>query len=281
MVPRGLHPPPGIGGPLAAARPGLEVLRLGQFGVRDPQGTGTGVGGQPWAPGVGQGVGHEAPLGLPIVGTHSPGRALGALGSGAVRWGSWGPQGPWEAIFIPRLQGRGSPMVVLGGEKRQVTSEGTHLCGLPAGFLTWYLSAQVSGGNDRLCGCDPPSAAPRCPCPASAPPAGGPVRRGSPGSLPPVLSEVTAPGDLTASAPLGGRPWTAAAVAAALAPAGKSWRGSSALAGTDPGPCPCTEPRPRPGSEAPTPGPAQHLCGPVGTPPLAGGSVSPIPRLDH
>lgn len=123
VVPRGLHPPPGIGGPLAAARPGLEVLRLGQFGVRDPQGTGTRVGGQRRAPGVGQGVGREAPLGLPVVGTHSPGRALGALGRGAVRQGSWGPQGPWEAIFIPRLQGRGSTTVVLGGEKRQVTSE--------------------------------------------------------------------------------------------------------------------------------------------------------------
>lgn len=117
VVPRGLHPPPGIGGPLAAARPGLEVLRLGQFGVRDPQGAGTHVGGQPRAPGVGQGVGHEAPLGLPVVGTHSPGRALGALGSGAVRRGSWGPQRPWEAIFIPRLQGRGSTMVVLGERK--------------------------------------------------------------------------------------------------------------------------------------------------------------------
>lgn len=101
----GLSPPFRIRrDPLATARPGLQVLRLGQFGVRDAKrtwvllgdpaiGLGAGISGRPWGPGIGQGAGHGAPLDLPGVwACHGrapfPGRALGAISSGAVPQGS-------------------------------------------------------------------------------------------------------------------------------------------------------------------------------------------------
>lgn len=76
-------------------------------------GQGPGISGQPWAPRIRQCAGHEATLGLPLMGACFPGRALGALCNGAVPWGSWGPQRPWEAIFIPGAQGRDSITVEL------------------------------------------------------------------------------------------------------------------------------------------------------------------------
>lgn len=84
----------------------------------------TGISGQPWAPGTWERTGHKAAFGLPVTGAHFPGRALGALSSGAVPRGSWGPQRLWEVIFIPGPQGRDSVMVVLGERKDRVTSQG-------------------------------------------------------------------------------------------------------------------------------------------------------------
>lgn len=117
-VPWGLSPPFGIrGAPLATARPGLQVLGLGEFGVRDSKrawllfrdpaiGLGAGISGRPRGPGIGQGAGHGAPLDLPGVWAccgraRFPGRALGAISSRAVPQGSRGPHRPQEAIFLP------------------------------------------------------------------------------------------------------------------------------------------------------------------------------------
>lgn len=49
---------------------------------------GSGVSGQPWIPRIWQCAGHKATLGLPVMGARFPGRALGALGNGAVLRGS-------------------------------------------------------------------------------------------------------------------------------------------------------------------------------------------------
>lgn len=138
-VPGGLRPPFRIrGGPLATARPGLEVLRLGQFGVRDSKrtwvllrdsaiGLGAGVLGWPWGPRICQRAGHGATLDLPGVwachgGARFPGRALGAVSSRAVPQGSRGPHRPQEGIFIPGPRDRDSvvgALLALGRKSRR------------------------------------------------------------------------------------------------------------------------------------------------------------------
>lgn len=141
-VPGGVGPPFRVRwGPLAATRPGLQVLRLGQFGVWDSEGAGvflggptvgqgTGISGLPWAHRTWQQTGPWAALGLPVLGAcHSracfPAGALSAVGSGAEPWGSQGPQWLWEAIFLPDARGRASivvkPLALVERERRGET----------------------------------------------------------------------------------------------------------------------------------------------------------------
>ena len=141
-VPGGMGPPFRVRwGPLAATRPGLQVLRLGQFGVRDSEGAGvflggpavgqgTGISGRPWARRTRQQAGPWAALGLPLLGAcHSracfPAGALVAVGSGAEPWGSQGPQWSREAIFLSGARGRASivvkPLALVERERRGET----------------------------------------------------------------------------------------------------------------------------------------------------------------
>lgn len=147
----------------------------------------TGISGQPWAPGTWERTGHRAAFGLPVTGAHFPGRALGALSSGAVPRGSWGPQRLWEVIFIPGPQGRDSVMVVLGERKDRVTSQGASpslparcvpgrlqparlVCLLALPLTSWWAGTSLFhyfvpqfchvsyGNNSAFCGCDKASA---------------------------------------------------------------------------------------------------------------------------